>query len=199
MIAVPVAPRPQTPPASIRRAYETHGVDGFYRRSGGDYRNPHEPQLRESLQIAARGWDLNLKHVLDLAAGSGEVTLALQELGATAIDAIDPFTFEAYRRRTGNVAGRQTFQDIAASTLAGRHYSLIVCSFAMHLVERSRLPGLCAALSEIGDALLILTPHKRPEIRESWGWTLTREMVVQRVRSRLYRPTPILSPSTSEE
>ena len=133
-----------------------------------------------------REWPLDLSHVLDLAAGSGEVTLALRELGAKRIDAIDPFTFDAYQDRTGQVAGRETFEQIAAGALAGRRWSLIVCSFALHLVERSRLPAVAYQLSLAAPRLLVLTPHKRPIIQPEWGWELTHEMLVQRVRSRLY-------------
>src|SRR3712207_7013812 len=43
----------------------------------------------------------------------------------------------------------------------GRDYSAIVCSFALHLVEPSRLPALAIQLSLVGAALLTLTPHKR--------------------------------------
>jgi len=172
---------------AIRHEYESRGVAGFYRQSGAHYRNPHEPQVRKSLQFAAAHWNLDLSHVLDLAAGSGEVTLALRDLGAKQIEAIDPFTFAAYRERTGTEAGRETFEQIAAGALAGRTYSLIVCSFALHLVENSRLAQLCYALSQISGTLLILTPHKRPEIRPEWSWTLQQETVIERVRSRLYR------------
>lgn len=176
-------------PTPIRHEYEARGVRGFYRDRGAHYRNPHEPAIREGLQVIIRDWGLDLTHVLDLAAGSGEVTLALRDLGADRIEGIDPYTFEAYESRTGQAAGRESFEQIAAGALADRHYSLIVCSFAMHLIERSRLPGLCAALSRIGDSLLILTPHKRPELRPDWGWELTHECVIQRVRSRLYQTT----------
>lgn len=190
---------PERPrPFAIRQAYQASGIVGFYRDRGEDYRNPHEPAIRQSLIAVAQDWNLDLTNVLDLAAGSGEVTLALRDLGAGRIDGIDPYTFEAYRRRTGQAAGYESFEQIADGALAGRNYSLIVCSFAMHLVERSRLPGLCYALSRIGDALLILTPHKRPEIRSDWGWELTRERVIQRVRSRLYKSTmPQSKPSPS--
>jgi hypothetical protein len=173
-------------PRAIRHEYQARGIAGFYRERGSEYRNPHEPQVRESLGIAVREWKLNLTHVLDLAAGSGEVTLALRELGATRIDGIDPYTSQAYLERTGQIAGRETFEQIAQDALAGRRYSLIVCSFAMHLIEPSRLPKLAYALHQVGDSLLILTPHKRPEIRAASGWELTREMLVRRVRSRLY-------------
>ena len=171
---------------SIRREYETHGVEEFYRDRGERYRNPHEPQIRRSIAIAARDCNLDLSHVLDLAAGSGEVTLELRELGAKKIDAIDPFTHEAYLHRTGLVASRETFEQIAEGALARRNYSLIICSFALHLLEQSRLPQVALQLSLVGDAMLILTPHKRPRIKREWGWELAQEMVVQRVRSRLY-------------
>jgi hypothetical protein len=174
-------------PASIRHAYESLGVARFYREKGKAYRNPHEPQIRACLNHAAREWKLDLSHALDLAAGSGEVTLALRELGAGHIDAMDPFTFDAYHHRTGAAATRESFEQIASGAISDRRYSLVVCSFAMHLVERSRLPGLCGALRCITDSLLILTPHKRPEIREDWGWKLTQETVIQRVRMRLYQ------------
>ena len=112
-------------------------------------------------------------------AGSGEVTLLLRERGAARIDGIDPYTAEAYRRRTGQEAQPLTFANIAAGALAGRRYSLIVCSFALHLCEQSRLPRLMMELRTISDALLILTPHKRPEIREEWGWELFGELIIR--------------------
>lgn len=174
-------------PRAIRQEYESLGVGNFYRSKGSAYRNPHEPQIVRSLEVAVREWCLDLARVLDLAAGSGEATLALRPLGAGTVEGIDPFTFEAYQERTGQVAERQTFEQIAAGALAGRNYTLIVSSFAMHLVEPSRLPQLGMQLSLVGDRLLVLTPHKRPEIRREWGWALEGERVVQRVRSRLYR------------
>lgn len=182
-----------TPPPATRKAirheYEDRGVKGFYRARGDDYRNPHEPQIRKSIGISAREWKLDLSRVLDLAAGSGEATLALRSCGAEAIEAIDPFTFDAYRRRTGQPALAMSFEQIASGELAGSRYSLIVCSFALHLVEPSRLPRVCYQLSVIAEQLLVLTPHKRPRIAEAWGWELQEEMVVQRVRSRLYHST----------
>jgi hypothetical protein len=176
-------------PDSIRGQYETRGVRGFYTESGADYRNPHEPQVRRCIARAVETWRPDLSHVLDLAAGSGEATLALRELGAARIDGIDPYTADAYFSRTGTPADRFTFEQIASGALTGRRYTLIVCSFALHLCEPSRLPGVAQHLSLVSDALLILTPHKRPVIRPEWGWELTGEQVIERVRSRMYRST----------
>ena len=149
--------------------------------------------MRQAIHAAVTAWSLDLTHVLDLACGSGEATLALrdelarQDRGAIAIDGLDPFTGAAYQARTGQAAEALSFEAIAGGALDGRQYSLIVCSYALHLLELSRLPQLVYQLSRVAGALLVLTPHKRPLLRPEWGWALTGEMVIQRVRARGYR------------
>jgi SAM-dependent methyltransferase len=177
----------ETKADSIRAAYERHGAEEYYRRFGAEYRNPHEPMIWRALDAAIGKWQPDLSCVLDLAAGSGEVTLFLRERGAGRVDGIDPYTAEAYRQRTGQEPEALTFADIAAGALARRKYSLIVCSFALHLCEKSRLPRLMMQMRTISDTLLILTPHKRPEIRKEWGWQLTGEILLERVKVRYYK------------
>ncbi|HEU5102985.1 MAG TPA: class I SAM-dependent methyltransferase [Roseiflexaceae bacterium] len=175
--------------SAIRAGYEQYGVEGFYQRFGDTYRNPHERAIRAALRAAVERWALPPGRVLDLACGSGEVTLALRQLVGPAIevDGIDPYTYQAYAERSGQIAERYTFEQIAAGALVGRSYGTIVCSFAMHLVALSRLPALATQLSQIGEALLLLTPHKRPQLRAEWGWECTDELLIERVRARLYR------------
>lgn len=180
------AKRPSSTTPSIRSAYERHGVAGYYRKNGGRYRNPHERIINELLDRATSAWMLRPGRTLDLACGSGEVTLALQRLGFAQIDGIDPYTAEAYRVRTGRESERISFEQIAAGALVGRRYDLIVCSFALHLLEPSRIPLLAARLREIAPALLILTPHKRPIIKPETGWRMLAEILYERVRARLY-------------
>jgi len=175
--------------SAIRAAYEQYGVEGFYQRFGGSYRNPHEEVIRATLREAVARWDLQLDHVLDLACGSGEVTLALRELGCAAINGIDPYTYQAYAERTGQPAEPITFEQIAAGALTSRSYSTIVCSFALHLVALSRLPVLATQLSLISTALLVLTPHKRPQLRPEWGCRCAEDLLIERVRVRYYRRT----------
>jgi hypothetical protein len=171
---------------SIRKQYEQHGVQAYYEQFGARYRNPHEAALNRAIRSAVSAWSLDLSHVLDLACGSGEATLALRAVGAQAIDGVDPYTARAYQARTGQPAETLTFEAVAAGALAGRRYSLIVCSYALHLLAPSRLPRLAYQLSRIASGLLVLTPHKRPVIRAVWGWRLSGEMVVERVRARSY-------------
>lgn len=171
---------------AIRNQYRAHGVQGYYERFGADYRNPHEPHIRAALRQAAERWPLDTSAVLDLACGSGEVTLALRMLGVTNITGADPYTGAAYTARTGQTALPYTFEQIGAGALSEQHYSLIVCSFALHLMETSRLPTVAYQLGRMASQLLILTPHKRPDLRESWGWSLAGEVVNEHVRSRFY-------------
>ncbi len=175
------------PEQAIRKAYEQEGVGGFYKLHGEAYRNPHEAAIRSALSDGLARWQVDLSRVLDLACGSGEVTLALQARGCTTIDGIDPYTGEAYRNRTGKLAEPVTFEQIAEGALEDRQYSLIVCSYALHLLPASRLPNLAYQLHRIAPTLIVLTPHKRPILREAWGWRLEDELVVERVRARLYR------------
>ncbi len=180
-----IPPRDSLRP-SIRAQYVEHGADTYYQNFGDQYRNPHEPIIRQCLKQALARWPLDLTTVLDLAAGSGEATLALRELGARTIVGVDPFTADAYAGRTGAKAERWTFAEIAAGAMGDRRFSLIVCSFALHLCEASRLPALAYQLGRLGDNLLILTPHKRPEIRVQWGWDKAGEELFERVRTRWY-------------
>jgi SAM-dependent methyltransferase len=172
--------------SDIRPAYEQHGVTGFYEQFGSNYRNPHETIIQSLLKKVILEWKLDLSNVLDLACGSGEATLVLQELGAV-VSGIDPYTFKAYLERTTLQAEQFSFDDIANGILEGRRYSCIVCSFALHLVEVSKLPALLYQLVQITDTLVILTPHKRPQIKPDWGWKLESELLEDRVRARLYK------------
>ena len=178
--------------SSIRSQYEQFGVGGFYSACGQEYANPHEPVVRRAVIESIRRWPLDLSNVLDLGCGSGEATLPLIECDGTVCGA-DAYTAEAYRKRTGRPAEVLRFEDVAAGALRGRRYSLVVCSYAMHLADRSRLPGLAMELAIVAPAMLILTPHKRPVIRKEWRWNLEGEQLFSsgepqyvRVRARVY-------------
>jgi SAM-dependent methyltransferase len=171
---------------SIRTAYDDVGPDEYYRLHGPVYRNPHETNVAAAITRAVADWSLDLSHVLDLACGSGEATLALRLLGAEQIDGIDPYTADAYLERTGLIAELLTFEMIAAGALFGRRWPLVVCSYAMHLMAESRLPLLARRLADNTDHLLIVSPHKRPALQPAWGWTLQSDFVHERVHCRLY-------------
>ncbi|KAG8740516.1 hypothetical protein FRC12_015980 [Ceratobasidium sp. 428] len=85
---------------SMRENYGTHGVDEYYKIVGSSYRNPHFPGIKQSINILMNKWWQNETAraeskdsgilICDLAAGSGEVTIALQEWWETCRNRVTP-------------------------------------------------------------------------------------------------------------
>ncbi|CAE7394493.1 unnamed protein product, partial [Symbiodinium sp. CCMP2456] len=187
---------------SIRKAYEDLGAEAFYAAKGASYVNPHSEVLNEAFACALDAWSdqgqisglRSLDSVLDLACGSGEATAALekwlQSRGANApsrMEASDPYTFEAFERRyPGRACFRWTFEEIAGGCLESAKYDLVICSFALHLLDRSWLAVTLQALARQARHLVVATPHKRPIIDAQMGWNLCDEILHERVRLRLY-------------
>ena len=179
--------------AAMRNQYSRHpgGAEGWFREFGGQYTNPHEDAVADAVQRLVRsGWMAPGHRVLDLACGSGEVYRTLQGKGFAAEDltACDPFTQAAFERRTGFVCRTDSFADVAAGSLSEFSFDRVVCAYALHLCEPSRLPAVCLALAMCAPELCVITPHKRPEIAPAWGWQLRKEEYDQgfRIRTRRY-------------
>ncbi|KAG8965791.1 hypothetical protein FRC03_000162 [Tulasnella sp. 419] len=138
------------------------------------------------------------------------------------LTAIDPYTSESYQSRTNLPCHSLSFRDLASGAMppfiqiltsdldkpkepeSNIHSSDIVdiaiCSFAMHLIESpSELFALLWELSTKVRWLVIISPHKKPEIKENWGWVLwdpklwqsaqghsQHEIVKNRVRCRIF-------------
>jgi hypothetical protein len=183
----------------FRHHYARAGPGGYYREHADDYRNPHEPAVVAAIAHAVANWSsqtdgLDFSHVLDLAAGSGEVTMALaQRIPAAQIEGIDPFTGQLYEQRTGRRCLPISFEAIAQGDEGLGPCSCIIVSCALHLVEDSWLPSLCLRLATTARDLVVITPLTRPEIRADWGWRLVEatscEAEGRDVRLRWYRST----------
>jgi len=108
--------------------------------------------------------------------------------------AADPFTSVAYADRTSLTCASLSFRDIADGALPPLQTTtyqspdsnagdtlldptnividMVICSFALHLVNNpSELFALLWELSTKTRWLIILAPHKKPEIKDGWGWT----------------------------
>jgi len=110
------------------------------------------------------------------------------------IEGCDPYTYEAFEACVKKPAFGWTFDDIANGTLqefltekGHDNIGLCVCSFALHLLDTSKLYSVCFQLASHCKFLLILSPHKKPEIKPNSGWELCFEIVEERIHSRLYR------------
>ncbi|EFJ46368.1 hypothetical protein VOLCADRAFT_93240 [Volvox carteri f. nagariensis] len=80
----------------------------------------------------------------------------------------------------------------------GPHFDLVVCSFALHLCDPSRLYGTCTALSLAARWLAVLAPHKRPVLGPDLGWRLVAVRRVERTHLRLYRSLRVAHPVVAE-
>jgi len=143
------------------------------------------------------------------------------------IIAADPFTAAAYNHRTNYTCAELSFSDIAEGALpttsvdistgsvqdlispddadqTERHHiiEMVICSFALHLLDdASSLFSLLWELSSKARWLVVLTPHKKPEIKPGWGWMKWNidnweessmadsagELLHERVHCRIYR------------
>lgn len=174
----------------VRDEYSKIGVDKYYLEYGNEYKNPHFEIIKQLLQdedISGR--------VLDLACGNGEATVCLDSSKVNVVGC-DPYLNNQYIVNTHNHCYQLSFDDI----IKGRHtnyvggkewnlsdweFDVIICSFAMHLCEGSKLDTLCYQLSLVAKELIILTPNKKPNIKDTF-WHIKHEKVLDRVRLRRY-------------
>ncbi|KAH7885102.1 hypothetical protein F5I97DRAFT_1811310 [Phlebopus sp. FC_14] len=90
-----------------------------------------------------------------------------------------------------------------------KEMDMAVCSFALHLIEfPSELFALLWELSTKARWLVVLAPHKKPEIKDGWGWVKWDcerwaecdmsdrggENVQERVHCRVYRSINVAPP-----
>jgi hypothetical protein len=151
---------------SIRPLYEAHGAEGYYQEHADTYENPHFPEIAALLQANAPR--LDLQAVLDFSAGGGEVTRVLQELGYSDIIGSDPYTHALYTRKTGKPCLPLSFDDVIKKGIPGK-YSAIISAFALHLCPPKDLYPLVYQLFQVAPQLVVLTPHKRPELENLPG------------------------------
>lgn len=176
---------------AIRPLYEEHGVEGYYRDHAMAYENPHLPEIRTLLERNRARMDTN--RVLDFAAGGGEVTRVLQDLGVQDISGCDPYTAALYAQNTGQTCLPFSFKDVIRNGLPDP-YSVVICSFALHLCPAKQLFPLCWNLLQAAPLLVVLTPHKRPELESLPGIGLVWEDFAltergKKVRCKAYQIT----------
>lgn len=170
---------------SIRGGYEDMGVEDFYKKKGNEYINPHLQDIEESIEMIDDLDIVDLSNVLDLAAGTGEVTNILNGLGYDNIEGLDLYLCDEYENNTGNKCMKMSFGDVQRGQLKNKKYSTIICSYALHLADKSILHGLLWELSLISEYLVILSPTKKPEISED-SWELLYSFTNNKSKNRIY-------------
>jgi 2-polyprenyl-3-methyl-5-hydroxy-6-metoxy-1,4-benzoquinol methylase len=157
---------------SIRNKYETFGASAYYQNHASDYHNPHEQEI--STLIRQNLHRMDTARVLDFSAGGGEVSTCLLQSGVTNIEGADPFTQNLYTQHTGLTCHPWSFDDVVRHGLP-QSYSTIICSFALHLCPENQLFSVTWNLLQAAPLLVIITPHKRPELEKLSGISLCYE------------------------
>lgn len=179
--------------SKIRPLYDEYGAEGYYQAFSEQYENPHLPQIQALLERNFERFDCS-GTVLDFAAGGGEVASTLQGLGAKDLLGCDPFTHALFEKKTGLPCLRHSFKAVICDGLPAR-YSLIISSFALHLCPQKDLFSLTWQLLQAAPLLVVITPHKRPELEKIAGIQLLWEDAVEtdrgkKVRMKAYQRMP---------
>lgn len=157
---------------SIRNLYERLGVDAYYKKYGEFYENPHFEQI-ESL-IVQNESKLDYSNILDFACGGGEICSIIKTLGYNKFTASDPYTAKLFEKQLQQTCLSWSFLDVVKGKLSG-NYSCIICSFALHLCPENLLYDLAIQLFKVSPILVIITPHKRPQLEKFEGISLNFE------------------------
>jgi SAM-dependent methyltransferase len=159
----------------FRKKY-SQGVPEYYTKCSR-YSNPHSIKFDGLIKKLLLWLPYNLYEksketpVLDLACGSGEVTKVLVANGIGNVVGLDPFLAEQFASETGKSVFNNSFEDICRGVVPlAANYSIVICSYALHLCGDSLLPLLLDSLKNITSYLCVITPHGLPLIPEKTGW-----------------------------
>lgn len=169
----------------IRPLYNEYGAEGYYREFADEYENPHLPEIRVLLKRNIERLDCS-GTILDFAAGGGEVASTLQGMGVKNIVGCDPFTHALFERKTGLDCLQLSFKEVVREGLPAQ-YSVIISSFALHLCPPKDLFPLTWNLLQAAATLVIITPHKRPELEKLQGIQLLWEDMAETERGKKVR------------
>ncbi len=178
----------------LRTAYEKKGVEAYYQQNALAYQNPHEEQVTELILRNAERVDYS--QALDLCAGGGEVSKVWKDLGHTNFLASDAYTHKLYAKKLKKPCAAYSFDDFLRGNFEFPHtFSSIVCSFALHLCPEEWLFTVTENLFVYSPNIVIITPHKRPELENIGNCRLDFEDFVltsrgKKVRLKSYIHTP---------
>ena len=167
---------------SIRNLYSELGVDEYYLNHSKTYINYHEKAISKIISKLENEYCIGNK-ILDLCCGNGEVTKYLHN---KYVIGSDLYMYKIYTQNTLNKCYSYSFYDIANGKLK-EQFDTIICSFALHLCQKSLLPKLLWELRNISNTLVVISPNKKPNCDNISGWLLVDEFEIDRVKTKIYK------------
>jgi hypothetical protein len=178
----------------FRGIYQCDGVHEYYSSCLQEqkiYSNPHRAKFVPIFEKIFKYMKISTLPILDLGCGTGESTLIIKNLQIpNELMGSDPYLFKAYSENTQCLSFSYSFDDIVEGTdveLRSRLFSMIICSYALHLCEN--VADLCLKLSYRAEYLCILTPHGLPIITEEMGWKAYWNFKYKNVKINIYITT----------
>jgi hypothetical protein len=169
---------------SIRGEYEKSSPDDYYKTKSHEYSNPHKHRIQKCLDYLIDNYEID--DFLDLSCGDGLVSDYLQKRGFTDFSATDPYFCDIWNKKfVDKKCYSLSFEDISKNGLPER-FDTIICSYALHLCEKSHLNSLLYQLSLSCDKLVVISPSKYPQINEDF-FELIDYKIVDRSHIKIYK------------
>lgn len=150
---------------SIRGEYEKTSVLEYYQSLTTLYQNPHLPAIYKLLSRIENAIPRGAK-VLDLCAGSGQLTLWFQKHRPDVkVVGCEPFLAAQYQEQTGHACYTLDFKAIAIKGLPAQ-FDVILCSYAFHLCDPSLRAMVCWQLAQMTEKLWLFAPNKNTGVVE---------------------------------
>ena len=128
---------------------------------------------------------INIIKFIDLAAGTGEVTSYLAKNKITDAIGIDPYLSETYEQNTGKKCLSLSFEDVAVNGL-DYNTQTIICSYALHLCDKSYFNNLIYNLSRSCEYFVLISPSKYPVISDEY-FELIDSIIINKTHCKIYK------------
>lgn len=169
---------------SIRSEYEKSSPEKYYKTKSDEYENPHKERIQKCLDYLMD--KINIGRFLDLSSGDGLVTDYLENKGYKDFKLSDPYFYDIISSKWGKEKTiKLSFEDISKFGL-DENFDTIICSYALHLCEKSYLNNLFYQLSKSCNYFVVISPSKYPIIDETF-FKIIDHKIIERSHIKIYK------------
>lgn len=164
----------------FRKKYnDKNGHDNYYKEIKNlqlNYSNPHYNKFTYIIDKIIKWLPENISieklqnsnyPIIDLAAGSGQITKLLQKYNIKNIIGIEPYLYEQYINSTQKIVYPNTFNDIINGIISFEKIPLIFISYALHLCENADI--LLEKIRNWTNYLCVITPIGMSLTNANWS------------------------------
>ena len=172
---------------SIRDEYLKSSPSDYYSKNAINYKNPHSERVIKALDFIIGKIDIG--NFLDLGCGNGLVSEYLLSKGLDQFKGCDPYFYKIFSDKLKKECYNLSFEDISKNGIKDK-FKTIICSYSIHLCDKSYLNNLLYNLSIISENLVIISPSKFPIINENY-FKLNYKNIIDRTHIRIFKSNNI--------